>query len=250
VEEVIRGTRRSRHGNGARRQRQGTTIMGTLDEPETGPAHEGRPRLRGWIHAATVPVVVVVAVLLVRAASPGLPRASAVVFAIGLVGLYATSGLYHLPAWPARVRQWLARIDVAVIQLFIAATFTPVAVHALSGAWRTWSLSVAWAIAVIGAVVAVSPATGPRWLTVAAYASFGSLAVIPLARIAEVLPLPGVVLIAAGGVIYILGGVVYARKGPNPWPRWFGFHEVFHLLVVLAGTAHVVAIWRYALPLG
>jgi hemolysin III len=208
-----------------------------------------RPRLRGWIHGAAVPAAAVVAVLLWRAASPGVPRISVAVFGAALIGLYGTSGLYHLPPWPAHVRRWFARADVAMIQLFIAASFTPVAVHTLSGAWRTWSLAVAWAIAAIGAVVAISPATGPRWLTVAAYASFGSLAVIPLVRIVEVLPTAGVALIVVSGLIYILGGVIYARQGPNPWPGWFGFHEVFHALVVIAGAAHVVAVWRYALPL-
>jgi hemolysin III len=208
-----------------------------------------RPRLRGWIHTAAVPAAVVVAALLWRAASPGLPRISVAVFGLGLIALYATSGLYHVPPWPAHVRRWLASADVAMIQLFIAASFTPVAVHTLTGTWRTWSLAVAWAIAIIGAGVALSPATGPRWLTVAAYASFGSLAAIPLVRIVDVLPPAGVALIVASGLIYILGGVVYARQGPNPWPRWFGFHEVFHVLVVVAGAAHVVAVWRYALPL-
>jgi hemolysin III len=159
------------------------------------------------------------------------------------------SSVYHVPRWPARVKAWLARLDVAMIQLFIAATFTPVAVHTLSGAWRTWSLAVAWSIAGVGAIVAASPLKGPRWLTVAAYASFGSLAAIPLLRIVDVLPPPGVALIVLGGLVYILGGIVYARQDPDPWPAWFGFHEVFHVLVVAGGALHVAAIWRYALPL-
>lgn len=208
-----------------------------------------RPRLRGWIHSATAPVAAVVAIELFRAAAPGLPRLSVAVFGIALIGLFTTSGLYHAPSWPARVARRLARADVAMIQLFIAASFTPVAVHTLSGAWRTWSLVVAWTVAIIGAIVAASPLTGPRWLTVAAYASFGALGAIPLLRIAEVLPLPGVLLVIAGGTVYLIGGVIYARRRPDPWPRWFGFHEVFHALVVIGGTAHVIAIWRYALPL-
>lgn len=208
-----------------------------------------RPRLRGWLHSAAAPVAAVVAIELFRGAAPGLPRISVAVFGIALIGLFATSGLYHVPNWPVRVARRLARADVAMIQLFIAATFTPVAVHTLSGAWRTWSLVVAWTVAIIGAVVAASPLTGPRWLTVAAYASFGALGAIPLLRMAEVLPLPGVVLVIVGGTVYLIGGVIYARRRPDPWPRWFGFHEVFHALVVIGGAAHVIAIWRYALPL-
>ena len=205
--------------------------------------------MRGWVHAAAAPAALIVAILLWRAAAPGLPRISVAVFGVGLIGLFSTSGIYHLPPWPTHVRRWLARADVAMIQLFIAASFTPIAVHTLTGPWRTWSLVVAWTIAAIGAGVAASPAKGPRWLTVAAYASFGSLAAIPLFRIVDVLPAPGTALILASGLVYILGGIVYARQGPNPWPRWFGFHEVFHVLVVVAGAAHVVAVWRYTLPL-
>ncbi|MFA9445802.1 hemolysin III family protein [Egicoccus sp. AB-alg6-2] len=208
-----------------------------------------RPRLRGWIHGAAAPAAVVTAAMLWQAASPGLPRVSIAVFGVFLVGLYLVSSVYHVPPWPEKVRTWLARVDVAMIQLFIAASFTPFAVHALGGAWRTWSLVVAWSIAIVGAGVAISPAKGPRWLTVAAYASFGSLAAIPLLRVAGVLSPAGLALVVAGGLIYVGGGVIYARQGPNPWPAWFGFHEVFHVMVVVASGLHVVAIWRYAIPL-
>ncbi|MFP4635431.1 MAG: PAQR family membrane homeostasis protein TrhA [Nitriliruptoraceae bacterium] len=223
--------------------------MPSSDDQASQPASGHRPRLRGWVHSAAVPAAVGVAVLLWNAASPGLPRTSAAVFGAGLVALYLTSGTYHLPAWPAHVRRWLARADVAMIQLFIAATFTPVAVHTLGGSWRTWSLAVAWAIAIIGAGVAASPIKGPRWLSVAAYASFGALGAIPLLRVVDTLSLGGVALLGAGGLVYVLGGVVYARQGPNPWPAWFGFHEVFHVMVVLGSGLHALAIWRYALPL-
>ncbi|MEX2501984.1 MAG: hemolysin III family protein, partial [Trueperaceae bacterium] len=208
-----------------------------------------RPRLRGWIHGAAAPVAVVVAVLLARQADVGAPRLSVVVFGVGLVGLYAISAIYHVPKWPAPVRRLLGRVDVAMIQLFIAASFTPVAVHALHGAWRTWSLVVAWALAIIGAAVAASPLKGPRWLGVAGYASFGALAAAPLLRAVQTLPLFGTVLLVIGALAYLGGGIIYARQRPNPWPQWFAFHEVFHVMVVLASAVHVAAIWRYVLPL-
>ncbi len=228
--------------------------MGGTDRTEvaisaTSPDVPTKPRLRGVVHSVSAPAAAVVAILLWRAAAPGLPRLSVAVFGLGLIGLFTTSGLYHLPRWPARITRQLARADVAMIQLFIAASFTPVAVHALSGAWRTWSLIVAWTIAIIGAVVAASPLKGPRWLSVAAYSSFGALAAVPLLNIVDVLPLHGILLIMAGGAIYLAGGVVYALRAPDPWPTWFGFHEVFHVLVVAGGALHVIAIWRYALPL-
>ncbi len=208
-----------------------------------------RPRLRGWVHAAALPGAIAVTGLLWRDAVPGPPRLSAAVFGVALICLYATSSAYHVPQWSAPVRRWLARLDVAMIQLFIAASFTPIAVHALTGAWRTWSLAVAWTIGVVGAVVAASPLQGPRWLTVAAYTSFGSLVAIPLLRIIDVLPFTGLALLVAGGLLYAVGGVVYARRHPDPWPEIFGFHEVFHVLVVVAGAIHIYAVWRYTLPL-
>ncbi|MFO7778573.1 MAG: hemolysin III family protein [Nitriliruptoraceae bacterium] len=222
----------------------------TLDDrPATTPSGELIPALRGWLHGAAVPVAAVVAVLLWRAGAPGPARVSTAVFGIALVGLYSVSALYHLVRWSARGRRWLGRMDGAMIQLFIAATFTPVAVHALGGMWRTTSLVIAGTIALIGAGVAMSPTTPPARLSVAAYVTFGLLAAIPLVRIGAVLDPAGTALIAAGGAIYILGGLVYARRSPDPWPAWFGFHEVFHVLVVLASATHVIAIWRYVLPL-
>lgn len=207
------------------------------------------PRLRGWIHASAAPLAAIVAIALWRAAAPGLPRISVAVFGIGLVALFATSGAYHIPRWPARVRYWWSRADVAMIQLFIAASFTPLAVHALQGAWRWGSLLVAWTIAVVGAIVAASPIRASRWLVVVAYAGFASLAVVPLIRVIEVIPPTGLTLIAAGGILYLVGGVVYARRMPNPWPRTFGFHEVFHVLVVAGVAFHVAALWGFTLPL-
>ncbi len=214
-----------------------------------GVSEHAEPRLRGWIHAATAPVAAVVAILLWRSATPGPPRVSVAVFGISLIGLFTISAAYHLPRWSAPLKRLLSRMDVAMIQLFIAATFTPFAVHALRGTWRTWALIIAWTIAVIGAGVAVSPAKGPRWLTVAAYASFGALVAIPLARLSSTLDPAALLLMGAGGLLYLVGGVFYARQRPNPWPAWFGYHEAFHVMVVLASAAHVAAIWRYVLPL-
>lgn len=221
--------------------------MSTLpaDTPGTGP----RPRLRGWLHGAATPAAIVAAVLLVRRADPGLPRISVIVFGVALVGLYAVSATYHVPRWPRRVRTLLGRADVAMIQLFIAASFVPVAVHVLEGRARTWSLVGAGVIAVAGAALAASPVSGPRWLGVVGYVSFGALLLLALLRALGRLPAPGVGLIVAGALTYALGGLVYARRRPDPWPQWLGFHEVFHAIVVLGSAVHVIAVWHYVLPL-
>ena len=212
-------------------------------------ATSARPRLRGWIHATAAPIAAIVAVLLWRDAAPGLPRISTGVFGASLVLLYATSGLYHAPRWPARVRWLLSRADVAMIQLFIAASFTPLAVHTMSGAWLRWSLVVAWVLGIGGAVIAASPLKGPRWLSVGAYIAFGSLAAIPLPRVIARLPWQGTALILVSVALYLAGAIVYLRRHPDPRPDLFGFHELFHVLVVAAGATYVTAVWAYALPL-
>ncbi len=217
--------------------------------PATPPARSTRPHLRGWLHGAMTPVAAVVAILLAQRADVGAPRVSVVVFGIALVGLYGVSATYHVPRWPGRIRRILGRIDVAMIQLFIAASFVPVAVHVLADPWRTWSLVAAGVIAVGGAAVAASPLKGPRWLGVTGYVAFGGLLLVPLLRALDQIPTPGTILIVLSALTYAVGGVVYARRSPNPWPRWFAFHEVFHALVVLGSTVHVVAVWRYVLPL-
>ncbi len=209
-----------------------------------------RPRLRGWSHAVMAPLAVVGTAVLWQAAGDNVgKRVSVAVFGIALTGLYTTSSLYHLGRWSARARYVLSRCDVAMIQLFIAASFTPVALHALDGAYRTVSLVVAWAIAAVGAGIAASPLQVPRWVATLGFTAVGWLTVVPFTRIAQALPAEGTALIVFGGLLYTAGAVVYARQRPDPLPAWFGFHEVFHLLVVAASVCHYLAIWRYVLPI-
>ena len=211
---------------------------------------DGRPLLRGWIHAAMAPLAVLGTWVLWQAAgASSLKRVSVAVFGIALTGLYTTSSLYHVGRWSARARYILSRCDVAMIQLFIAATFTPFGIHALDGGWRVASLVTAWGIAVVGAAIAASPIRAPRWVGTAGYIAVGWLAVVPFLRIAKALPWEASGLIALSGVLYTIGALVYARRRPDPFPSWFGYHEVFHLLVVAASVCHYLAIWRYVLPI-
>ncbi len=213
-------------------------------------ASDLRPRLRGWIHAGAVPFALLgTVVLVVEAEMGGIPHLPALIFGLCLVGLYVTSSLYHVPRWNARVKYVLSRFDLAMIQLAIVGTFTPVAFHALQGSWRAWSLTVAWTLAVAGVIFAALPLRPPRWVGPASYLAIGWLSVVPFVRIVQALPWQGSGLIALGGVLYTVGAIVYATRRPDPFPRWFGYHEVFHLFVVAASTAHYLAIWRYVLPI-
>lgn len=212
---------------------------------------DGRPFLRGWFHAAMAPMALLGTWILWNAAGPSpLKRASVLVFGVCMMGLYTTSSLYHLAPWSERGRYIMSRLDVAMIQLFIAGSFTPVALHALSGAWRLWSLIAAWAIALVGAAIAISPVRAPRWVSTAGFIAIGWLSIVPLTKVISALPWEGLGLIALGGILYTLGAIVYARQRPDPAPAWFGYHEIFHLFVVAASICHYLAIWRYVLPHG
>ncbi|MGH8910699.1 MAG: PAQR family membrane homeostasis protein TrhA [Egibacteraceae bacterium] len=210
---------------------------------------EGIPIMRGWLHGLMAPLALVGLGVLWRSVSDEFfARASVVAFGAPMIGLYSISALYHLPRrWSARARVILARCDGAMIQLFIAGTFTPIAFHALRGHWRLWSLIVAWAVALIGATIAASPIEAPRWLGTLGYMAVGWLTIIPLTKIIDALPWEGSSLIVLGGVLYTIGAIIYARRRPDPLPAWFGYHEVFHLFVVAGSTAHYLAIWRYVL---
>ena len=211
-----------------------------------------RPRLRGWLHMFALPVALLGAVVLWQSTGhlDAGGRTTAVVFGASLVGLYAISSMYHVPSWNERARRILSRCDGAMIQIMIAGTFTPIAFHALSGAWRITSLVLAWLVAIIGAAIALSPLEAPRWLGTSGAVAAGWLLVIPLFKIMSALPWQGAGLIVAGGIMYTIGAVIYGLRRPNPIPGWFGFHEVFHVLVVAASTAHYLAIWRYVIPTG
>jgi hemolysin III len=209
---------------------------------------DGRPVLRGWLHALATPLALAGGWILLHSSPPGASRVTAAVFGGCMVGLYATSTAYHLGSWNARAREVLARCDGAMIQLFIAGTFTPVAFHTLDGPWRTWSLVAAWVVAGIGALIAASPLEAPRWLGTLGYIAAGWLLVVPFTRVMLALPWQGSGLIALGGLLYTVGAVVYGRRSPDPFPTWFGYHEIFHVLVIAGSTAHYLAIWRYVLP--
>jgi hemolysin III len=175
-------------------------------------------------------------------------RVTATIFGVCLAGLYVASSTYHIPTWSARVREILGRIDATMIVLTIVGTFTPVAYHALDGGWRTMSLTIAWLVAAVAIGIIMSPITVPRWVHGVSAIAIGWLAIVPFTQIAGALPLVGSGLIMLGGVLYTLGAVVYITRWPDPAPRWFGYHEIFHLFVIAASAAHWLAIWRYVLP--
>jgi hemolysin III len=164
------------------------------------------------------------------------------VYGIGLCALFGGSALYHRWRWNPRWRPILRRIDHSTIFVFIAASYTPVCLLVLSGTVRWVVLVTVWAGALGGVALSVAWITAPRVVACACYLALGWVAVIAFPQLTAALPLVPLVLIAVGGVLYTIGAVVFALQRPNPWPNVFGFHEIFHAFVVLAATAHFVAL--------
>lgn len=200
------------------------------------------PRLRGWLHAAVFPVVVLGGLTLVTL-TPGMrARTGAAVFVATAALLFGVSALYHRGRWSPAVKQVLGRIDHANIFIAIAGTYTAFALSLLPEHQARTLLWTIWLGAGAGVFLRVVWMTAPRWLTTAVYIALGWVALFYLGPLyAGGGPLI-VALIAIGGILYTLGAVVYGLRRPDPSPRWFGFHEVFHAFTVAAFGTHAVAV--------
>lgn len=199
-----------------------------------------RPRLRGWSHAVAA-VAATVLCPIVIALSPG-HRVPVALYAGAVIALFAVSASYHCLFWGTRARAAFRRIDHATIFIVIAATYTPIALATLERGARVAVLTVVWIGAAIGATTQLAWPRLPRWLTVSLYVAVG-WAIVPVVHdVWGDVGVAGFVLLLAGGILHTLGAVVYALERPDPNPAWFGFHEVFHALVVGAIAAHYVVI--------
>jgi len=201
-----------------------------------------KPKLRGWIHAGSFPLVLAAGIVLIVLAPSGKARLSAVVFAITATMLFGTSAVYHRGTWSDSVRGLLKRIDNSNIFLIIAGTYTPFALLLLPPQQTRSLLLIAWVGAIGGVLFRVFWVGAPRWLYTPIYVALGWVAVFYLKPLYEAGGAAVVILIAVGGLLYTLGAVVYGIKRPNPSPRWFGFHEIFHVLTVAAFAVHYIAV--------
>lgn len=208
-----------------------------------------KPKLRGWIHAITAPLALAACIVLtVLAPTTTLKIGSAVYLACSLL-LFANSGVYHISNghFPVKVSQLLRRIDHANIYLLIAGTYTPLALALMTPDHQRLVLGIIWTGAVIGMVANVCWITAPRWLFTILYVVLGWVAVWFIPELYRAGGAAIVILIVSGGVIYTLGAVVYALKKPDPLPRWFGFHEIFHACTVAAWVCQCIACYMAVL---
>ncbi|WP_392508230.1 hemolysin III family protein [Naumannella halotolerans] len=201
-----------------------------------------KPKLRGWLHAAMLPLSLAAGIVLVIFAPTQPGKIGGAVFLAASVLLFGTSAIYHRFSWGTKGSAILRRMDHANIFIFIAATYTPMALLLLDGADRWWLLGLVWGAAILGLLSRIFWLSAPRWFYTLLYLAVGWAAVGWLKPFWDNGGPLVVGLIIAGGLLYSLGALVYARKAPNPSPQWFGFHEIFHLCTVLAFACHYAAI--------
>jgi hemolysin III len=211
-----------------------------------------KPRLRGVLHEATFAVSLVTGTVLICLAEGGRARTAAAVYAVSVALLFGTSAAYHRGTWSPRAHAMMARLDHSMIFVLIAGTYTPFALLLLEGGARWSALGIVWGGALTGVVLRNVIRRPARWLFVGLYLALGWVALAFLPQLARAGGWTVITLLLLGGALYSAGAVVYALQRPDPSPRWFGFHEVFHALTVGAFLAHYVAVSvaTYRAPVG
>ena len=226
-----------------------------------------KPRLRGVSHQWAFFVSLGAGAALVLAASGSRAVIAMSIYAFSLSAMLGTSALYHRVTWTPEVRQWMRRLDHTTIFIFIAGTYTPFALLVMHGTLANLVLIVVWATAAAGLVLNLVWINSPYWFSVAVYLSTGWVAIVTLPQLwNEIGPVGvgmiallvagwalvgfGVGMIALGGGLYSAGAVIYARRKPDPRPDVFGYHEIFHVLVIAAAAVQYAAVAIYALPAG
>jgi hemolysin III len=210
---------------------------------------EVKPKLRGWLHLGIVPLTVVAGIVLVALSPTATTRIGSTVFVASALILFTVSAIYHRGTWSPRTWKLLRRFDHSNIFILIAGSYTPFTLIFLDGTDRVVLLATVWSGAVLGVLFRVFWTDAPRWLHTPIYIALGWAAVFFLPQFADGVSRIGLgtgvaalVLVGVGGVLYTLGGVVYGFQRPNPWPSWFGFHEVFHTFTILAFVTHYVGV--------
>jgi hemolysin III len=199
-----------------------------------------KPRLRGWLHAATTPLALAAGIVLIVLSPTVTTRVGSAIFAGTALLLFAVSAVYHRGNWSPRTWRILRRLDHSNIFLLIAGSYTPFTLILLDGGARVALLAMVWSGAVAGVLFRMFWTNAPRWVYTPIYMALGWVAIF-YARDFSAAGAAVITLIAVGGGLYTLGGVVYGLKRPDPYPAWFGFHEVFHSFTIAAFVCHYVA---------
>jgi hemolysin III len=222
-------------------------VVGTRNEALNEVAR--KPLLRGVFHQWAFFLSLATGGALITSAHGGRALLAAAVFAAAVSALLGVSALYHRIDWRASARRWMRRLDHAMIFVLIAATYTPFALIALHGTLATVLLIVAWSGALGGIVLQLAWPGHPKWASSIIAMALGWAGVAAMTQLPSTIGWLAVAAVIVGGLTYSLGAVVYARERPNPWPGVFGYHEVFHVLVLLAAALMYSVIAFAVLPL-
>ena len=206
-----------------------------------------RPMLRGVLHLITAILAPVGLVTLILLADSPRRYVGGAIFATTLILLYASSAQYHLVPWSRRWHGVAKRVDHSMIFVLIAGSYTPFCLVVLSYAWGIPMLSVVWTLAGLGVLMVVAYPRAPRWLTTALYLALGWIAIVAIVPVVRSLDAAPLTMLAAGGAMYTLGALVYAMRRPDPFPRVFGFHEVFHVFVIAGSAIHFALVAAYVM---
>jgi hemolysin III len=197
-----------------------------------------KPRLRGVSHEVAFFVSLATGAALVVAAVGVRARVGVLVYVLSCSALFGVSALYHRRDWAPVARRWMRRLDHAMIFVFIAGTCTPVALLALHGTLAVLLLCVVWGGALVGVLLELAWPDRPGWASAAMYVALGWIGALAMGQLGAVVGALGIVALALGGVLYTAGAVVYATRRPDPRPAVFGYHEVFHALVIAGAALH------------
>lgn len=203
---------------------------------------EIKPKLRGWLHAATAPLALISFLVMLVLADSVVARAGAAVFMLSALMLFGVSAVYHTVPWRERAKRVMKRLDHSNIFVMIAGSYTPFSLMLLEKRQMLTLLGLVWGGALLGVLFKVFWLTAPRWVYVPLYLALGWAALIYLPDFYEAASTVVFVMLSVGGALYTLGALVYGFKWPNPSPRWFGYHEVFHALTIAAFIVHYIGV--------
>jgi hemolysin III len=208
-----------------------------------------KPRLRGVSHEWAFFVSLPLGVWLVLRAPDGRATLATAIYAVSVALLFGASALYHRITWASEAaRRWMRRIDHSMIFVLIAGTYTPFALLALDGALATVILVAVWVGAGAGIVMSLVWPDAPKWLLAVVYVALGWVAVAAFPAMLDELGITAMAMVGVGGALYTAGAVIYALRRPNPVPAVFGYHEIFHALVIAAAALQYAVVAFYVMP--
>lgn len=213
--------------------------------PESGhPRDQVKPRLRGVLHQWAAVTSLATGAVLCSMTANWRAFVATLAYSLGVTALFTTSAVYHRVTWRRpEVRLRMKRLDHAMIFVLIAGTYTPFAALVLSGATRVVVLAGVWSGALAGSIARMFWLRAPRWAIVPLYIGLGWAAVAVVPQLLHRAGVAAVVLLAVGGLLYTLGAIAYASRRPDPWPRTFGYHEMFHAATLFAAACHYASIF-------